>query len=317
MSDVHAELRRVVLPMVSKNKEDGSCRCHGTGFVIIARGQFAYVVTAAHVLEDIRRIETPNPYYHPTTPDFFRPIRFQFLLQRVTPLVLFPTDAGEVVPAIIHEAVEMPKADIALCWIEFAPSVPSTVQFEHRFCLDTRPVEMGDEVRVFGYNQVTLEDVDSADSLKRFTGAWGVRVGTVGSVYPRRGPTGQEHPCFQIDAPLESGMSGGPALTVDRDNIPCVRGIVRSDESRAENPTSSEPLLTALISMLWPLMLMPLRGPDVGGVVGEQKLLQLDRGLIEDQGAARQHIRYRLGENGQVTCAEWTRDVIAPDERVL
>jgi Trypsin-like peptidase domain len=303
MTDVHGELRRLILPVVSKLKEDGTFRCHGTGFVIFAQGRIAILVTAAHVLEAIRRIETPNSRFHPTTPDLFRIEQHLLTLQRVIPAVLFPNADGEVFPAVIQECVEMPKTDLGLCRIKLADGA---VQFAKRFCLDTTPVHIGDQIRVFGYSAMEVKG-ESGNGFSNFNVTWNARIGTVCNVYERQGPTGQQHPCFSVALTLDSGMSGGPAVTLGRDSIPCVRGIVRSDESRPENLSTPAPLPTALISMLWPLLLFPVRGPDFGGSVSDQKLIELEQsGLVEDQGRGSQHIQYTQGPNGQVTHAHWT-----------
>jgi hypothetical protein len=152
--------------------------------------------------------------------------------------------------------------------------------------------------------------LEPENAIAGFEGKWIAETGTVTAVYPRRGPTGQEHPCFQISATLVGGMSGGPVITLGENGVPTVRGVVRSDETRAANPESPDPPPTAIASMLWPIMLMPLHGPKQGGEVGERKVIELEQqGLILDKGKASKHISFRLGENGQVTEAEWKSDV--------
>jgi hypothetical protein len=200
----------------------------------------------------------------------------------------------------------MKKADIALCRIEFPEYVPPDMQITNRFWLDTAPVKVGDSVRAFGYSNMNVPLVEPGENIKSFKANWLVETGIVKEVYPTRGPTGQEHPCFQISSTLVGGMSGGPVITIGEDDTPCVRGVVRSDETRAADPESEEPPPTAIASMLWPVMLMPWVGPDQYGKVSDLKLIELERGeLIQDKGKASRHVKFRMGENGQVTEAEW------------
>jgi hypothetical protein len=44
--------------------------------------------------------------------------------------------------------------------------------------------------------------------------------------YPTTGPTGQEHPCFQISSTFLGGMSGGPVMTISQDGTPCAGGSI-------------------------------------------------------------------------------------------
>jgi len=215
-SSIGTELRKLILPIASKLRENGTIRCHGTGFVILAYGRHAYMVTAAHVIEAIRRIESPHLVHHPTTPEFFIPVRYLLQMRRVIPFVFFQDENVNGYPAIIQQCVEMKKADIALCSIEFPEYVPPNVQITTRLWLDTAPVKVGDSVRAFGYSNMTVSPVEPGENIEGFKANWLVETGIVKEVYPTTGPTGQEHPCFQISSTLVGGMSGGPVMTIGR-----------------------------------------------------------------------------------------------------
>jgi hypothetical protein len=69
---------------------------------------------------------------------------------------------------------------------------------------------------------------------------------------------------------------------------------------------ATEPTPTALASMLWPLMMMPLSLPDEDGTIRGETLLDLQReGEIIDRGNASEHVKCIRGENGQVGAAFW------------
>jgi hypothetical protein len=99
-------------------------------------------------------------------------------------------------------------------------------------------------------------------------------------------------------------MSGGPVVSVGQDNVPCVRGIVRSDESR--DPWAKDLAPAALVSLIWPLMLMPSKLPENDGTVTGKRLLDLQRaGIVVDRGNASDHIAWSEGADGQIVDASW------------
>jgi len=95
-------------------------------------------------------------------------------------------------------------------------------------------------------------------------------------------------------------------MTKGTDGVPLVRGVVRSDETRAAEPTSADPASAALVSMIWPIMLLPVSLPSRNGTISGRTLLDLQReGTIIDRGNACKHIQCSRNEKGQVTAAHW------------
>jgi hypothetical protein len=62
-------LQKLVLPIISTDQ--GNNHCIGTGFLPVANGRHAHMVTAAHVMDKLRKLDNPYPRHHPTMPDFF------------------------------------------------------------------------------------------------------------------------------------------------------------------------------------------------------------------------------------------------------
>jgi hypothetical protein len=198
-----------------------------------------------------------------------------------------------------------PKADLAYCRIAFDDRVPANVQFQARFGLDTTPVKVGDRVIAIGYSKMKVDRI-ADQNVHSFEANFNMKITTVRDVFDQTGPTGQEHPCFYVDDALEAGMSGGSVVTVASGGVPHVRGIVRSDETRAADVESEKPIPTALVSMLWPLMLMPASLPTTSGEIAGRTLLHLQREhLIIDQGNACDRIEFTQSATGQVERARW------------
>jgi hypothetical protein len=80
-----SELSMGVLPIAAENAS-GKTFVLATGFIIRANGRQAYLVTAAHVVREIRKMERPNPRHHPSTPAEFISVEYRVGLPQTTPL---------------------------------------------------------------------------------------------------------------------------------------------------------------------------------------------------------------------------------------
>jgi hypothetical protein len=285
-------------------KEDGKKECIGTGFITVANGRQAHLVTAAHVVHQIKTEDRPIPRHSLSTPDFFRAAEYRIELRRVIPQALFyDSEGGSAYPALIEAFLEMPKAELAICSITFGTEVPNDVRFETRLALNTTPVAEGDTVISFGYaNMITAQVADATFS---FQASRRYNTGKVLRVFPTVGPTGQKHPCFQVDTPYYPGMSGGPVMTIEGES-PYVRGIIRSDATFASEPVETVISQAALATMVWPLMMMPVSLPAQNGTIDGRTLMDLQReGTIIDRGNAAEHIKVTRNELGQIVDAHW------------
>jgi Trypsin-like peptidase domain len=301
------ELQKLIMPILA-TRTDGKVKCIGTGFLIVVNGRRALMVTAAHNIDFVRKVENPHPAHHLST--LFRVEKHRFELHKTRPRAMYYHSGDEAHKALIEASVEMPNADLALCSITFEDDVPDDLQFQTRFGIDTSPVCVNDPVIAIGYSAMKTRSVEQRDNRieHAFEARWQSPRGRVTAVYPVAGPRGraQASPCFELDVSLLPGMSGGPVMTWTRgvDGAPYVRGVARSD--LGQTSAGTEPTPTALASMLWPLMMMPISLPDEDGTISGETLLDLQReGEIIDRGNASAHVKCIRGENGQVTAAYW------------
>jgi hypothetical protein len=290
-------LQKLVLPIISTDQGNNHT-CIGTGFLPVANGRHAHMVTAPHVMDKLRKLDNTYPRHHPTTPEFFRPVVYRFEIRKTRPQVIYyDADRGAYL-ASIQAWLEMPKVDLAYCRIAFDDSVPANVQFQARFGLNTTPVKVGDRVIAIGYSKMKVDRI-ADQNVHSFEAKFNMKITRVRDVFHQTGPTGQGHPCFYVDDALEPGMSGGPVVTVACGGVPHVRGIVRSDETRAADVESEKPIPTALVSMLWPLMLMPVSLLTTSDEIAGRTLLDLQREhLIIDQGNACDRIEFTQSATG-------------------
>jgi hypothetical protein len=80
--ELRRELQKLILPILVTHL-DGAVTCIGTGFLIVVNGRQALMVTAAHNIDCIRKIENPHRAHHPST--LFRVEKHRFELHKTRP----------------------------------------------------------------------------------------------------------------------------------------------------------------------------------------------------------------------------------------
>jgi hypothetical protein len=115
-------------------------------------------------------------------------------------------------------------------------------------------------------------------------------------------------PGFLVDAPFDSGMSGGPV--VDKDCV--VRGMVCADLSEDVFDGAAGSGGRAFASALWPLMSVTIdldvRSLDGSVVVprGSRLLEWVRSGIVDDRGAIHEHLSFGIGPNATESITyEW------------
>ena len=304
------ELQKHVLPILV-TLPGGIVECIGTGFIIFTKGRHAHLITAAHVIDEIRKIDSPHPKHHLSTPKILLPEVHRFELKRAKPRAIY-FDGTTVHVAIIEAAMEMAKSDIALCSIRLNDNVGSGVAFASRFALDTTPVGVEEPIIAIGYAAMKTKPIHTTEEWLEFAfeAGWACDRGKVTAVYSDRGPTGQKGPCFAVDIPFKGGMSGGPVFTWD-EKAPYVRGFVMMGEERSDVASNRDrerdSVPFSLAGLIWPLMLMPVDMPYPNGTLrSERCLLDLEKeGAIIDRGRAHDHVKYARGSDLQIVRAHW------------
>ena len=300
------ELQKHVLPILV-TLPGGNVECIGTGFITLTNGRQAHLITAAHVIEEIRKIDRPHPKHHLSTPNILLPVVHRFELQHARPQAIF-FDGTRPHVAIIEAAMEMANFDIALCSIRFNDDVGSDVVFASRFALDTTPDSVEEPIIAIGYAPMKAKPLHTTEEWLEFAfeAGWVCDKGKVTAVYPEKGPTGQKGPCFQVDILFKGGMSGGPVFTWDAKG-PYVRGFVMMGEERFDKASNRDSVPFSLAGMIWPLMLMPVDMPLPNGTLRRERcLLDLEKeGALIDKGHARDHVKYMRGSDLQIVRANW------------
>jgi hypothetical protein len=207
VTELRQELQKLILPILVTHI-NGTVTCIGTGFLIAANGRRALMVTAAHNMDCVRKIEDPYPAHHPTTPDFFRLEKHRFELHKTKPRAMYCHSGSEAHKALIEASVEMPKADLALCSLRFEDDVPGDVQFQTRLAIDTSPVRVNEPIIVIGYPEMKSNVIPKSDNIIEVTfGArWYSPIGKVTAVYSDEGPRTAKHPCFSLNVSIPHGL---------------------------------------------------------------------------------------------------------------
>jgi hypothetical protein len=280
-----AELWQAVLPILFEG-EDGSMEVVGTGFVVLANGRQAHLVTAGHVCQHIQSRDRP-PRSHPTAlSDFIAP-EYRVELRHVRPFVIYRHPTRGACRVSIEAWMDLKEADLALCSIRFGELIPPDVLFEKRFPLDTRPVGKGEPICALGYAEGKIHPVDGGVEAWTFGGLWRQVSGTVVDPAPEFRLPGMTAARFKCDVTFCHAMSGGPVCSGGPSGEIVVRGVVSSGD---------------LAFMIWQLLLMPASLPTTGGNITGRTLLDLEReGALIDRGRGSDHVHVeRFLDNGQV-----------------
>jgi Trypsin-like peptidase domain len=287
----HLRLKRVIVPIVATSRDLESFEPIGTGFIIYGVGKQAIVLTAAHNIRAIGRIERPYDRCHPTTlPEFrFRETRVD--LRNTKMRIVYPAQDGNVhLPEVINAYV-LEDSDMAVCTIVIGSDAPSDLIFDQHFDVDSSPPQKGATIMAMGYKNMTVlsHEMEGRTAQVKYSETLVRRPGTILDVFPIRGPRQHKMACFQCDTPFDNGMSGGPILQVT-DGKTVAIGVIFSDMSfEVPHKGSGE---SALAAILWPAMGVKLNEERIGELDAPTLLDFQRHGLISDRGESLKHIRF-------------------------
>lgn len=249
------------------------------------------MITAAHNLKEIERVDQPYELSHPSTPNEFRfTPQGNNALRRTDMKVLYPTGDGNEVLVPIPVAYVWPN-DTAVCVVQFQDHTDQSIVFESSIVIDTTPPSIGTPILAVGYSQMEVEATTQSGSTRlsyKRQLTW--RPGRITRVFESRGPRGQDWPCFQADTPFDSGMSGGPILKKVGDLfVAC--GVISSDLTTEGSNLDAGSGSAAIASMLWPTMGVTIEEASIEGLRRPATLLELQhRNFIRDLGNASTHV---------------------------
>lgn len=249
-------MKQSILPVVAWVENEDSLRCIGTAFIISCTG---YVMTACHVLLDPRERNYGKVIRKGNLLDFIGDLNMGVLIpislaDGVQGYRFFPFEQswywGEWKSSpLIHEDEKFDYlTDIAVCKIAEMPNGAAHQPLN----LSLNRFKEGEGVCVIGYaemDNIPVEIRDGKPVINNFGHDLYVSIGNVTTVFPdnhlkKEVPT--PGPCFDFQAKIPGGMSGGPILGA---NGMVTRGVV-SRSYTGEKQASG--------AMLGPMMHLPL-----------------------------------------------------------
>jgi len=291
------QLQQAVFPIIAVA---GDAQWHpiGTAFVIaVVAPKTAFLLTAAHNLHYIARVDAPHTQRNPiVAPDFHAEPPSQVNLSSTYVYAFVRNGPGGVLAEMIRSWV-CNTSDVALMLMQIRPD--DEAEFPYRISLDSRPIREDTPTMAVGYPHMRADftsppDYEALDFRVGLGLPFVTRIGKVVSIHPQ-GFGICRWPGFRVDASFDSGMSGGPVIDLSGP-VPLVRGIVCADMSgQFEDGTRIEGR-QGFASMLWPAMTInpqiTLLGEDGGLLVSEDsRLLDFVRcGVVDDHGQAHDHV---------------------------
>lgn len=299
LEKLRAELRRNIGTIVCI-ANGGEFHVLGTAFVVCRSNRIAMMLTAAHVLEEIIRIDEAHNTRRPNL-DHLGPAKEQhYNFNRTHGFIICLDDLDREFMAPIVKAWVLGGVDIACVVVELPEHVADHKFLRERLSLDTRPVKVGERVMAIGYSEMSASNHASENEQGKFQVSvlylFCAREGHVTSVDQNTPLSRKIGPAFQTDIPIDSGMSGGVVARLDQDRFPRICGILVSDDS---DPTDMRRGTgkASQSAMIWAAAGIPIE-IDIGNGLEKIRLLDLIRnGIIEDEGRAHERIEFASDGN--------------------
>ena len=288
---IKAYLESVVLPMVIIGP-DGTPQPVGTASIVATVERQLLILTARHNIDHVKNVDQPyGDRAHPSTPDIFRAeLSKDIVIKNTYCYLVFPSLEGNKYSPIRSVAYK-PEFDIALGYCV----LPDGIELPAPLAIDTNPPQVGMKGRAIGYvgmnARIIQLDERPSDILWEFEGQFSMSDCEVIGAEPR-GSSLCRSPCFQINVPIHSGMSGGPVINFPDDKTPALCGILTSDLSiNPDTPTKASGE-KAMASALWVSVSLSMWVGRSNGAKEEWTLLDLiKRETIKDFGSAEFELR--------------------------
>jgi hypothetical protein len=284
---IKAYLESVVLPMVIIGP-DGTPQPVGTASIVATVERQLLILTARHNIDHVKNVDQPyRDRAHPSMPDIFRAeLSKNITLKNTNCYLVFPSLEGNKYSPIRSVAYKPEEFDIALGYCVLPDGIEPPVPL----AIDTNPPQVGMKGRAIGYVDMSARiiqlDERPSDVPCEFEGQFSMTACEVIGAEPR-GSSLCRSPCFQINVPIHSGMSGGPVINFPDDKTPAVCGVLTSDLSTNPDTPTNASGEKAMASALWVSVSLSMWVGRSNGAKEEWTLLDLiKRGKIKDFGSA-------------------------------
>jgi len=224
------ELRKGLLTIIAHDLEN---RPHaiGTGFIInVDGGAQAIAVTAAHIFNEVRRLQSrPSKHSQSALSEFLPPPKAIDIDRKILRAVSI--EEGVIEVTIIEWLCFDDVSDIAIFSIALQNNTNKSF-FRSKFDIESSIPSIGELVCILSYGNLNINDFNQESNEK-----WSfelsqkpiLRVGTVLNYYPN-GTRLCRGACIETSIPVYSGMSGGLVCRYDSPGAPIrAIGLVCSD----------------------------------------------------------------------------------------
>ncbi|OIQ71132.1 hypothetical protein GALL_472530 [mine drainage metagenome] len=253
----------VVVPILFRHAP-GDYEQAGTGFIVAAMGRHALVVTAGHVLEAICH-RTRKPVARTLFCDGSEDKKF-VIASDEHEIVIVIQNANATFYAEAFDSWGSKAHDIALLNVNIPEGLGSLIN--KQFAINPGGPKLGEEVHVFGYfeGQDTSSEIIPpgfdgilkhlmGDLPRQFIAKISSQKGRVVKDYPD-GTGLVRSPCFVVDVPFNSGMSGGVVFQVIGGRLVAC-GLMSNDEGQSSADLTGTGG-HAVVAKLAPLFIMEL-----------------------------------------------------------
>ena len=227
----------------------------GTCFVVGVIGRAAIAITAAHCLEEAAKHDVPDRA--PSAPGSLfqieRPERTWNKIELGTVLRHRELPFFMSLPVEVEEAYWNQQTDVAFLLLTPSEEYREAITLDRQIGLYSRGPDVGEKVLVVGFFETEVRashhrEIDGKAAFQATSGKFQVVEATVTAVF-EEGIRDIRWPCFQLDCPLFSGMSGGCVL-VQRGGSLLAAGVISRDLSLSVSASGQE----AFAAHIWPAL---------------------------------------------------------------